>query len=79
MSCEVCVGWMDGSRLMRVEIELASYCSTSAGSTLPLTNGGLRSAVDPVPILANESKALRRVSSRATKHSTAFVSPYTDP
>ena len=64
MSWEVCVGWMDGCRLMRVEIELALVTvplrQVSQGRDLPLTNGaacGVRWTL--CQFWANESKALR--------------------
>jgi hypothetical protein len=74
MSRLVCVGWMDGSRLMRVEIELVRYCSTSAshaGSGLPSNQWRLfmylRSAGGPCAKFGpTRGKMLRIILSCAT-------------
>lgn len=60
MSWEVCVGWMDGSRLMRVEIELAKllfhFGKPVRAETAFNQWGACGGAVDPVPILGQREQ-----------------------
>jgi hypothetical protein len=60
MSWEVCVGWMDGSRLMRVEIELGKllfhFSKPVRAETTPKPMAACGVRVDPVPILGQREQ-----------------------
>jgi hypothetical protein len=78
MSCEVCVGWMDGSRLMRVEIELASYCSTSAGSKTAPNQWRPAECGGPCANFGQREQGAPSCFLRLQNFPPRFVSPYTD-